>query len=33
VYAVEQRMIEAIPPRRVAALLTDLDRIAAALEG
>ena len=32
VYAVEQRMIEAIPPRRVAALLTDLDRIAAALE-
>lgn len=32
VYAIEQRMTEAIPPQRVAALLTDLDRIAAALE-
>ncbi|MEU7635240.1 MarR family transcriptional regulator [Streptomyces sp. NPDC039016] len=32
VYAIEQRMVEAIPPQRVAALLTDLDRIAAALE-
>lgn len=32
VYAVEQRMGEAIPPQRVATLLTDLDRIAAALE-
>ncbi len=32
VYAIEQRMVEAIPPQRVAALLGDLDRIAAALE-
>ncbi|WP_407555340.1 MarR family transcriptional regulator [Streptomyces sp. Pv4-95] len=32
VYAVEQRMVEAIPPQRVAALLADLDHIAAALE-
>ncbi|WP_406481154.1 MarR family winged helix-turn-helix transcriptional regulator [Streptomyces platensis] len=32
VYAVERRMVEAIPPERMAALLTDLDRIAAALE-
>ncbi|BCL33250.1 MarR family winged helix-turn-helix transcriptional regulator [Streptomyces aurantiacus] len=32
VYAVEQRMVEAIPPQRVEALLIDLDRIAAALE-
>ncbi|MGV9306257.1 MarR family winged helix-turn-helix transcriptional regulator [Nonomuraea sp. NPDC003727] len=32
VYAIEQRMVEAIPPQRMAALLTDLDRIAVALE-
>ncbi|MEE1786812.1 MarR family transcriptional regulator [Streptomyces sp. SP17BM10] len=32
VYAIEERMVEAIPPQRMAALLTDLDRIAAALE-
>ncbi len=32
VYAVEQRMAEAIEPQRMSALLTDLDRIAAALE-
>ncbi|MFE2938175.1 MarR family winged helix-turn-helix transcriptional regulator [Streptomyces sp. NPDC059255] len=32
VYAVEQRMVRAIPPQRVAALLADLDRIASALE-
>ncbi|RCV55887.1 MarR family winged helix-turn-helix transcriptional regulator [Marinitenerispora sediminis] len=32
VYAVEERMVTAIPPERMAALLTDLDRIAAALE-
>ncbi|MEV5982158.1 MarR family transcriptional regulator [Streptomyces sp. NPDC052114] len=32
VYAIEERMVEAIPPRRVEALLTDLDRIAEALE-
>ncbi|AUY52611.1 MarR family transcriptional regulator [Streptomyces sp. CB01881] len=32
VYAVERRMVEAIPPERVAALLADLDRMAAALE-
>nr|WP_199930971.1 MarR family transcriptional regulator [Streptomyces sp. CB02923] len=32
VYAVEQRMITAIPTRRMAALLTDLDHIATALE-
>ncbi|MCX4635090.1 winged helix-turn-helix transcriptional regulator [Streptomyces sp. RPA4-5] len=32
VYAVEQRMVQAIPPERMTALLTDLDRIAAALE-
>ncbi|MFJ9471250.1 MarR family winged helix-turn-helix transcriptional regulator [Streptomyces caniferus] len=32
VYAVEQRMVEAIPPQRMTALLTDLDRVAAALE-
>ncbi|MET9338971.1 MarR family transcriptional regulator [Nonomuraea sp. NPDC003804] len=32
VYAIEQRMVEAIPPQRMAVLLTDLDRIAAALE-
>ncbi|PBC75680.1 DNA-binding MarR family transcriptional regulator [Streptomyces sp. TLI_235] len=32
VYAIEQRMVEAIPPQRMAALLTDLDRMAAALE-
>ncbi|WP_433859181.1 MarR family winged helix-turn-helix transcriptional regulator [Streptomyces kronopolitis] len=33
VYAVEQRMVDAVPPQRVTALLTDLDRIAGALEG
>ncbi|WP_433444769.1 MarR family winged helix-turn-helix transcriptional regulator [Nonomuraea sp. CA-141351] len=32
VYAIERRMVKAIPPQRMAALLTDLDRIAAALE-
>ncbi|MEV1172076.1 MarR family transcriptional regulator [Nonomuraea sp. NPDC049784] len=32
VYAIEQRMVKAIPPQRLAALLTDLDRIAAVLE-
>ncbi|MEU6995589.1 MarR family transcriptional regulator [Streptomyces sp. NPDC046465] len=32
VYAVEELMVEAVPPQRMAALLTDLDRIAAALE-
>ncbi|MFF9478224.1 MarR family winged helix-turn-helix transcriptional regulator [Streptomyces sp. NPDC014733] len=32
VHAVEQRMIDALPARRVAALLTDLDQIATALE-
>ncbi|WP_399084918.1 MarR family winged helix-turn-helix transcriptional regulator [Streptomyces sp. BBFR2] len=32
VRAVERRMADAVPPRRAAALLTDLDRIAAALE-
>ncbi|MFI9272925.1 MarR family winged helix-turn-helix transcriptional regulator [Kitasatospora sp. NPDC052896] len=32
VYAIEQRMVEAIPPQRMAVLLADLDRIAAALE-
>ncbi|GAA3182729.1 MarR family transcriptional regulator [Streptomyces ramulosus] len=32
VHAVEQRMTDALPPRRVTALLTDLDLIAAALE-
>ncbi|WP_371791134.1 MarR family transcriptional regulator [Streptomyces sp. NBC_01471] len=32
VYAVEQRMVGAIPPQRVTDLLADLDRIAAALE-
>jgi DNA-binding MarR family transcriptional regulator len=32
VYGVEQRMAEAIPPQRIAALLADLDHIAAALE-
>ncbi|MFI0902829.1 MarR family winged helix-turn-helix transcriptional regulator [Streptomyces sioyaensis] len=32
VYAIEQRMAEAIPPRRLAVLLADLDRMAAALE-
>ncbi|GAA0449486.1 MarR family winged helix-turn-helix transcriptional regulator [Streptomyces olivaceiscleroticus] len=32
VYAVEQRMVEAIPPKRMAALLTDLGHIATALE-
>ncbi|MFE5581374.1 MarR family winged helix-turn-helix transcriptional regulator [Kitasatospora sp. NPDC056531] len=32
VYAVERHMTATIPPERVAALLTDLDRMAAALE-
>ncbi|MFJ9614207.1 type 2 periplasmic-binding domain-containing protein [Streptomyces noursei] len=32
VYAVEQRMVEAIPPQRMPALLADLDRLATALE-
>ncbi|WP_435602227.1 MarR family winged helix-turn-helix transcriptional regulator [Streptomyces sp. bgisy130] len=32
VYAVEQRMAAAIPPQRLAALLADLDRMAAELE-
>ncbi|MFH8348948.1 MarR family winged helix-turn-helix transcriptional regulator [Streptomyces sp. NPDC018045] len=32
VYAVEQRMVDAVPAQRMTALLTDLDRIAAALE-
>ncbi|MEJ2854893.1 MULTISPECIES: MarR family winged helix-turn-helix transcriptional regulator [unclassified Saccharothrix] len=32
VYAVEKRMVEAIPPQRMTALLADLDRIATALE-
>ncbi|MFI6847955.1 MarR family transcriptional regulator [Kitasatospora sp. NBC_00085] len=32
VYAIERRMVEAIPPERVAGLLADLDRMAAALE-
>ncbi|MGW2248908.1 MarR family winged helix-turn-helix transcriptional regulator [Kitasatospora sp. NPDC001660] len=32
VYAIEERMVEAIPPQRMAALLADLDHIAAALE-
>ncbi|MDP9869204.1 MULTISPECIES: MarR family winged helix-turn-helix transcriptional regulator [Streptosporangium] len=33
VYAVEQRMIGAIPDRRLDALLADLDRMADALDG
>ncbi|MFD5394234.1 MarR family winged helix-turn-helix transcriptional regulator [Streptomyces sp. NPDC127097] len=32
VYAIEQRMAEAIPPHRLTVLLADLDRMAAALE-
>ncbi|MCX5387331.1 MarR family winged helix-turn-helix transcriptional regulator [Streptomyces sp. NBC_00083] len=32
VYAIEHRMVESIPPRRLAALLADLDRIATTLE-
>ncbi|MEE4420710.1 MarR family winged helix-turn-helix transcriptional regulator [Streptomyces bugieae] len=32
VYAIERRMVEAIPPHRMAALVTDLDRIAETLE-
>ncbi|GAA0997526.1 hypothetical protein GCM10009555_095220 [Acrocarpospora macrocephala] len=32
VYAIELRMVKAIPPQRMAVLLADLDRIAAALE-
>ncbi|MGK5550804.1 MarR family winged helix-turn-helix transcriptional regulator [Actinomadura kijaniata] len=31
VYAVERRMIESVPARRLNALLTDLDRMATAL--
>ncbi|MFG3284500.1 MarR family winged helix-turn-helix transcriptional regulator [Streptomyces sp. NPDC048111] len=33
VYAVEHRMVESIPPGRRAALLADLERMSAALEG
>ena len=33
VYAIERRMVESVPPRRVAALLADLDRMASALGG
>lgn len=33
VYAVEQRMVAGMEPRRVASLLADLDDIASALEG
>jgi DNA-binding MarR family transcriptional regulator len=33
VYAVERRMIDAIPARRLDALLADLDRMAASLDG
>ncbi|WP_113704365.1 MarR family winged helix-turn-helix transcriptional regulator [Nonomuraea lactucae] len=33
VYAIERDMIDAIPQRRLAALLADLDRMAAALGG
>ncbi|MFJ8925467.1 MarR family winged helix-turn-helix transcriptional regulator [Streptomyces sp. NPDC102364] len=33
VYEIERRMIETIPERRLAALLTDLDRMADALGG
>ncbi|MEU3369204.1 MarR family winged helix-turn-helix transcriptional regulator [Streptomyces sp. NPDC006711] len=33
VYAIEGRMVDAIPPERVTALLADLDRIASALGG
>ncbi|MCF3122116.1 MarR family transcriptional regulator [Streptomyces arenae] len=32
VYAIEQRMVEAMPPERVSALLADLRRISEALE-
>ncbi|MER0484256.1 MarR family transcriptional regulator [Streptomyces sp. Edi2] len=32
VYAIEQRMVEAIPAQRLAVLLADLERMAAALE-
>ncbi|WP_189214557.1 MULTISPECIES: MarR family winged helix-turn-helix transcriptional regulator [Streptomyces] len=32
VYAIEERMIEALPARRLAALLTDLDAMAEALD-
>ncbi|MFJ6787443.1 MarR family winged helix-turn-helix transcriptional regulator [Streptomyces angustmyceticus] len=32
VYAIEQRMVEAIPVQRLPVLLADLDRMAAALE-
>jgi DNA-binding MarR family transcriptional regulator len=33
VYAIERQMVDAIPQRRLAALLADLDRMAAALGG
>lgn len=33
VYAIERQMVDAIPQRRMAALLTDLDRMVAALGG
>ncbi|MFF1555967.1 MarR family winged helix-turn-helix transcriptional regulator [Streptomyces sp. NPDC058279] len=33
VYAIDQRMSEAVPPKRLAALLADLDRMASTLGG
>jgi hypothetical protein len=33
VYAIERQMVDAVPQRRLAALLADLDRMAAALGG
>jgi DNA-binding MarR family transcriptional regulator len=33
VYAIERQMVDAVPQRRLAALLDDLDRMAAALGG
>ncbi|TDQ54352.1 MarR family winged helix-turn-helix transcriptional regulator [Actinorugispora endophytica] len=33
VYAIERRMVDAVPQRRLAALLADLDRMAEALDG
>ncbi|RDG39973.1 MarR family transcriptional regulator [Streptomyces corynorhini] len=33
VYAIEARMVRAVPERRLAALLADFDRIAEALDG
>ncbi|GAA0850568.1 MarR family winged helix-turn-helix transcriptional regulator [Streptosporangium amethystogenes subsp. fukuiense] len=33
VYAIERHMVDAVPQRRLAALLTDLDRMAEALGG